>query len=263
MKLVPIFCKYDYGNKKRGDSGESKIFMPALRKTDFEIKPFWMEENGFPHDKKGLQEKILDFVRDEKPDIVFLILMKDEITLDTLEKLGKMCVTVNWFCDDHWRFNSFTRFIAPRVTYSVTVDRHSISRYKKIGCNNVILSQWAAFNYIGGIDFSKINYQYDLTFIGGKNATRDWFIKKLRKKGFKVECFGAGWENGRVTFDQMNDIFLHSKINLFSSMVSIKKSFAFSCRFVYCLYKRFRIWSYINPCWCCYRVCKINPLLSK
>ncbi len=36
----------------------------------------------------------------------------------------------------------------------------------------------------------------------------------MKKRGIKVHCFGDRWENGRVTYEQMENIFVTSKINL-------------------------------------------------
>ncbi len=40
-------------------------------------------------------------------------------------------------------------------------------------------------------------------FVGSKYGWRAHFINKLRKAGFDVQCFGAGWENGQLTYDEM------------------------------------------------------------
>ena len=214
MKIVALLLKYDYGIKERGDSLEKKAFFPALQSISKEVSVFWLEENGFWDDRAQLQKNILEFVRKENPNIVFFILMKDEITIDTIEQLSKKYITINWFCDDQWRFENFTKFIAPKLTYAITTDKFSLSKYKSINCKNVILSQWASFKFIENINFENINYKYDISFIGGKNSTREWIIKRLKIKGYKVQCFGYGWKNGRISFDKMQEIFLTSKINL-------------------------------------------------
>ena len=38
--------------------------------------------------------------------------------------------TVNWFTDDHWRFDRFTRHFAPAFDWSVTTDRDSLPKYQ-------------------------------------------------------------------------------------------------------------------------------------
>ena len=55
--------------------------------------------------------------------------------------------TVNWFTDDHWRFDRFSRHFAPAFDWSITTDRDSLPKYEAIGYENVILSQWACNGY--------------------------------------------------------------------------------------------------------------------
>lgn len=213
MKIATIFFKYDYGIEARGEGLEKKVLLPAIQDNCDEVVSFWIEENGYPENVDELQKKVIEFAEKENPDILFFILMSDEIKLETLEMLSKKYITVNWFCDDQWRFESFTKFVAPMLIYSVTMDKYSIEKYKKINCK-YILSQWAAMDYIENIEFKNIQYKYDISFIGGKNITREWYIYELRKAGYKVECFGAGWGSGRISYEEMKHIFLNSKINL-------------------------------------------------
>ena len=214
MNIVSVFLKYGYGIKDRGDSLEKLVFLPALQGKSILVTPFWLEENGYPEDKISLQKKILNFVYQKKPDIVFFMLMSNEVTVETIETLSKDFITINWFCDDQWRFNSFTKYIAPILTYSITVDKYSLQKYRDIGCENVILSQWASFEYVDDIDFSNVEYNYDISFVGGRNQTREWYIHELEKYGYKIHCFGYGWDNGMVSYEEMKNIFSTSKINL-------------------------------------------------
>ncbi|MEN8907404.1 MAG: glycosyltransferase, partial [Clostridiales bacterium] len=118
------------------------------------------------------------------------------------------------FCDDQWRFDTFTKYLAPKLTYSITTDKYSLTKYESLGYKNVILSQWGALEYDQNINFSDIKYKYEISFVGGRNSTREWIINHLKRKGIKVECFGKGWENGRISYEDMRQIFLQSKINL-------------------------------------------------
>jgi len=52
-------------------------------------------------------------------------------------------------------------------------------------------------------------------------------IKRLAHSGINVECFGAGWPNGRVSFERMEQIFRKSRINL-----NISNSINHDIRFV-------------------------------
>ncbi len=214
MLILAAFLKYDYGFIDRGESIEKAVFLPAMKKAGADVSTFWLEDNGYPHDIHLLQERLIARAEELNPVYIFFVLMNNEITSNTLKILNKKYKTVNWFCDDQWRFNSFTSRIAPLLTYSVTVDKFSIVDYKKFGCKNVILSQWATHFLTEENDIKKVSYKYDITFVGGKNLTREWIIYELKRSGIDVICFGTGWKNGRVSFSEMNEIFKASKINL-------------------------------------------------
>ena len=226
MKIVPVFMRYDYGIKSRGDSGEYKVTYPALKQITNEIYPFWYDE--YLTKKDELQKRVIQFIDEINPDIIFFILMRDELSFKTLDYLKDKYITINWFCDDQWRFESFTKYYAPHFTYSVTTDKFALKKYRNIGYKNVILSQWASFGFTEDIDFEAIKYKYNVSFVGGISGYRKWLINKLEKAGMKVECFGAGWENGRVTFEKMGEIFKISKINL-----NISNSVNYDVRYIF------------------------------
>jgi len=120
--------------------------------------------------------------------------------------------TFNWFCDDHWKFDSFSKYYAPFFSYVVTTDKESVEKYKKIGIKNVIVSQWACNHFL----FKNLNlpYKYDVSFVGQPHGNRAAVIKKIRKAGIEVSTFGYGWPRGRVSVYEMVKIFNQSKINL-------------------------------------------------
>lgn len=226
MKILFAGLKYDYGIPTRGESLESKTFVPALKALASEFETFWFEENGFPSNTETLQKSLIAYADKIRPDLIFFVLMKDEITTDTLSYLRQSYVTTNWFCDDTWRFNQFTKNIAPFLKLPITNDKFSISEYKKIGCEHVMLSQWATVDYDANLDLNNVDYKYDISFVGSKNPTREWVISELRKQNLNVHCFGAGWDLGRVSFNEMKEIFYTSKVNLNLSN-SVPRSLSF------------------------------------
>lgn len=230
MKVVPVFLRYDYGIKSRGDSLDVIGFYPALKQIADEVYPFWFDE--YLDKKDELQKRIIEFIDEIDPDIVLFILMKDEFSFETLDYLKNKYITINWFCDDQWRFESFTKYYAPHFTYSVTTDKFALRKYKDIGYINVIFSQWASFGCDDEIDFESIQYNYDVSFVGGISGYRKWIVDKLLKSGIKVDCFGAGWKNGRVSFEEMADIFKTSKINL-----NISNSVSYDIRYIFSSFK--------------------------
>lgn len=212
MKILYVDMQYDYGQKSRGLNQIGQIgFLQVFKTLGHEVSEFYYDEY-LNQGRAELQEKLLSFADSVKPDLIFFCLYTDQFTKDTLLKLKSRYKTMNWFGDDQWRFDSFTRHYAPCFTYSITTDPFSVGRYRDLGVSNVILSQWAALNVDYGVD--RVEYKYDLTFVGGAQPVRKWIVSEFAKKGLNVHCFGHGWPNGPVSLERMVQIFKESKINL-------------------------------------------------
>ena len=214
MKIVYIDMLYDYGQKKRGLSPIGQYgFVRNFERLGHDVVPFYYDDYLTLDQYGTLQTDLKTFVDQHQPDLVWHATYTDQLTLDTLLYLKNRFVTVAWFGDDTWRFDSFTRHYAPYYSYCITTDKYAIADYHRIGQPNVILSQWAA------IDSYKTKavqspYVYDVSFIGAHDMHREWFIDRLGVAGISVETFGHGWPNGAVSMDDMSDIFSQSRINL-------------------------------------------------
>lgn len=213
MKIFFPVLKSDYGIASRGESLERALFLPALQKTGCDVIPFWLEEHGFPSDLVNLQHALVQEARAVKPDLIFFILMESEITLDTLRLLSSEFATLNWFADDQWRFESFTSKISPALKYAVTVDKYSVDKYKALGFQKVIRSQWGC-SAVEEAEARNGQFQYEVSFVGGWNSVRQWYVDSLKAAGVPVTCFGSGWPGGRLSFEGVKRVFRTSKISL-------------------------------------------------
>ena len=223
MQILLVDMKYNYGMPARdinniGELGIKKAFVSLGHKVISFYYDDYLKSN-----LDGLQDDLLAFADALKPapDLIFFILYTDPFTFKTLDILKEKYVTINWFGDDSWRFDSFTKAYAPHFTHCITTDKFSVSKYNSIGIKPIV-SQWAAIDmriehFTGNLnnsDSQHSSYKYDVSFVGHMNPFRKWFIKRLTKRGFKVEVFGDGSSNGPVSMDDMFDIFRTSKINL-------------------------------------------------
>ena len=207
--ILYIAFQYDNGKKENGYAINYKAWYENFVKLGYDVDALFYED----YTKEVLQEQLIEKASDTKPDVIFFILQQEQIDITTLKTLKeKGFFTVNFFGDDQWRFNSWSSRFAPYFSACITTDKFSIDKYKEIGQNNIIRSQWASLE--SNVDVTNVKYKYDVTFIGGMNRTRKWFIDVLIKRGINIQCFGAGWSNGRVTYEEMEEIFLTSKINL-------------------------------------------------
>jgi spore maturation protein CgeB len=209
-KILFVDLEYDYGNPARGPNTIGQLgFIGSLKKLGYEVTTFYYDK--LLNDLPVLQSELLKKADELRPDLIFFIIFRDQFSLETLKALKLKYRTVNWFGDDTWRFESFTQKYAPYFTYNITTDKFSVPKYHKIGCQNVVISQWAAID----CDFTPAKtYEFDVSFVGGFNQYRGWFVKQLKKMGHHIECFGHGWKNGPVSHERMIEIFSASKINL-------------------------------------------------
>ena len=112
-----------------------------------------------------MQKEIIKKTNEIKPDLVFFILQKDQIDVATLKKLKNSgFYTVNFFGDDQWRFDDFSRKYANYLSACITTDKFSVNKYKKIGQNNIIRSQWASL--ASDVSYNDVKYKYDVSFVG-------------------------------------------------------------------------------------------------
>lgn len=211
MKILYVDLEYDYGIKARGQNviGHDG-FKHSFEILGHTVIMFYYDE--YLNNTLSLQNALISFADKIQPDLIFFCLFRDQFDIETLDYLKTRYKTINWFGDDTWRFDSFTSKYAKHFTYCITTDKFSIFKYKQLGQNNVLYSQWAAINTHKIPTFDE--YKYDVTFVGGFHPYRKWFIETLKKRGLNVEAFGNGWDNGPLSADEMNELFISSKINL-------------------------------------------------
>ena len=178
-----LFVGFNFLNNQIGrfENLDKKIFVDSTS-TDNDKTLF------FPIDsyksKTKLQKDLLSFLNQNTVKYILFNLSVNEISDETLIILKSRYTTINWFGDDHWRFDSFSRLKAKLFSYCVTTDIKALIKYKKIGINNIILSQWGTTEVV--LKKEKQVYKYDITFIGSYSILREWIILNLKKK--QLEC---------------------------------------------------------------------------
>lgn len=225
--VLTVLLQWDYGQPSRGISLEKGYFFSTLQQLVERVEPLWYDE--FLSDTDSLQELVIRRARELRPDLIIFIPYSEQFTCATLDSLKRDYRTFAWFSDDQWRFENYTSRYAPHYTYVSTTEPWCVDKYRNIGIEP-ILTQWAARPFseaIGPLGEDE-NYEYDVSFVGSCNKYRKWFIRELLRQGIIVECFGAGWPNGRVSNQQMEQIFRKSRINL-----NISNSVSHDIRFIF------------------------------
>ena len=201
-----IGFQYSYGNPEEGQSLDVEIFVNSISKIE------GVNPSFFPIDDiVNFEIKLKEHLKINKYDILFFNLISNELPEDLLSFLFENYKTVNWFGDDQWRFYDFSLKYAPYFKYIITTDKFKLNEYKIRGYENVLLSQWAAIGLISKPE--KVDYIYDISFVGSYSLNREFVVEYLKSNGFNVSVFGKGW-NKTVHIDEMNEIMMKSKINL-------------------------------------------------
>lgn len=160
-----------------------------------------------------MNEELLAKVQKDRPDLVFFVPYSDELKKDVLKKISRITKTAAWFSDDHWRFDNYSRYLAPCFNWVITTYSRAVERYKKAGISNVILSQWAADTSLYK-PADNPGSGPDVSFVGTWSRPRERIISGLQGRGISVDVYGDGWPNGRVSREKMIRVFSESKINL-------------------------------------------------
>ncbi|MEK7631995.1 MAG: glycosyltransferase [Patescibacteria group bacterium] len=210
-RILAAILKDDYGKPERGPGGEYIYFYSALETLCQTVQLF--DVGPFLKQPDLLREKLLKAIDEFKPDLVFFSIFLDECTPELLDTIRARTKTANWFPDDQWRFNIYSKHYGKHFSTVITTDPYVLKKYTNTGCSDVLLSQFAIKVPIQA-PTTPITYKYDVSFIGVATTYRTWLISELRKRGIEVSTFGTGWPNGRVPYEKMPETFCQTKINL-------------------------------------------------
>ncbi len=162
--------------------------------------------------QKKFNQELLDLVLKEKPDLFFAFMYTDELDPEVLGEIKTKTKSIAWFADDYWRFWNYSRHWAPFFSRAVTTSPQALEWYEKYGHKNIIKSEWACNTKL--YQPVSVEPDIDVSFVGQRKPPRAKIINQLKKSGIRVEAFGSGWPNGKISHEKMIEIFSRSKINL-------------------------------------------------
>jgi spore maturation protein CgeB len=216
VKILCVLGEHNYGNPSRGKCYEYVNFFPALRNLGHQVIFFESFDRSGYLDFADLNRKLLDKVQAEQPDIIFFVLLGYEIWLETFELLREGCnaVSINWSTDDSWKYEQFSRFVAPAFDIYATTYPEAIAKSKSDGHSNFVLTQWAASAADLAEPLPSRACRYPVSFVGTCYGNRRELVLALRKQGIDVACFGHGWKNGPVSSEEIPRIMRESVVSL-------------------------------------------------
>lgn len=223
MRIVHAAMKWDYGSPEHGSSFEHQTFYEALKGMGHDIIYFDFPSIAREMGREKMNRRLWEIVKSDEPDLLFCVLFEDELARSVIKRISEetRTITLNWFCDDHWRFQDYSRHWAPAFNWVVTTASADIAPYERFGLNNVIRSQWACNAHLFRRPEVERPLAHEVTFVGMAHGDRVEMIKTLRRAGIPVRAWGSGWPEGRLTVEEMVGIFNRSRINLNFANASI------------------------------------------
>jgi spore maturation protein CgeB len=214
-RLLLVMMESDYGSPRRGLSYEHFHLFGTLAEWGFEIVHFDFMRLMQAYGRDAMNEMLQECVVQCVPDVAVFVMFSDELYPDAVEAVrDRGVLTLNWFCDDQWRYEGFSSNWAPRFDYVVTTSEKAIEKYRRDGHQNVLKSQFGFNPYRFSPYKSHEDALYDVTFIGQPHGDRKQMVSALREAGLDVTTFGYGWPEGKLLYGQMLDVFNKSKIVL-------------------------------------------------
>ena len=172
-----------------------------------EVFTFFYDLESQHFGRQEMIDRLLFTVDKTKPDYIFHPAFKEHIPIETWKQISREVLTIAWFSDDNWRFDTYSSKYCRGFRYSVTTYPRMVDKYIDIGYKNIILSQWAANEYY--FKDYKIPKKIDVSFCGQNYGDRQDLLKQL-----KVECYGRGWPNGMLDFPEMAKTLSKSKMSI-------------------------------------------------
>lgn len=195
MKILYAASKFDYGIPARGYSFEHYNFYDSLVGMGHEVEYFDFLTLHQEFGRDGMSRLLEQRVKEVRPDLMFTFLYKDEFDPAVIRRITAQgrTTTFNWFADDHWRFDDFSRLWAPCFTYVSTTDADSLPKYRAIGYERVLLTQWGANPrfYVR----KDVPPRYDVSFVGQSYGDRPEVVRQLHAAAIAAYVRGTGWKS--------------------------------------------------------------------
>lgn len=193
------------------------LLLPELKKIDPELSVITVDEINS-------SAQLFGRIEASKVSNKTNILITDmgelqHITPDVLAEVTTLgIISIFFHLDDDASFELKVRnriygpaSIAHAVDLYLSSSRNSLAKYQSVGGRAIFVPEGSALDVFYP---KRVPKEYDVVFIGKLYGRRPKLIEYLRRRGINVSIFGGGSQLGRVSFDEMNDIWNRSKIVL-------------------------------------------------
>ena len=188
----------------------------------------WIRLNGYKRASPEVRSKLSNAFKKfidgadskSKVNIAFFYADSKFIHPDILSWLHERGIwTVLMGLDDKHRFRSRSQFgmslgqelLATDFDIVWTTWKTGLLLYQMIGANAWYAPEAADPEYFHPMDN---NRDIKIVFVGQAYGPRLNLIRYLNRRGFDVQCFGSGWQNGFVSHNEMVNLYSRAKVVL-------------------------------------------------
>lgn len=145
------------------------------------------------------------------PDMLFCVMTGSNYYCpdepwEAIEELrGSKIKTFNWFCDDSWRFDDFSKNVCKYFDWVSTTEKKYLDNYADIGYSNVVYAPWHSHHDVYS---TPSQIWHNVAFAGALRGDRKEHIDHLEANGIAVA------KTPDTSFEGMVGMYNSSKIGL-------------------------------------------------
>ena len=213
-RVVAAVIADDYGEQAAGASFEAETFLPALSRFFPDLVLFPQDRELRDHGYFAANERLRSLCWAAEPTLLFVVPFENQLDWTVIREISarENVVTLAWMCDDHWRYDDFSRHVSHSFDFVATTDVDAFLRYHAESSAVPILTQWGYDEH--RFQPSDDEPLHDVSFVGQCRPHRVRFIRALERAGVRVTTRGRGWPAGRATTQELADIPARSRISL-------------------------------------------------
>lgn len=158
--------------------------------------------------------------KNKLPDILLMQTWAWRIDVNSLLKLKEKyenLKVINISMDDRHTFfhngkpSKGTFGLIPALDLSLNAAPEVVNWYLKENVPSLFFPEASSLDFFYPLNIEK---KYDVGFVGANYGIRKKIVESLKNNGVSVECYGNGWENGRLPMNETNTFFNECKIIL-------------------------------------------------
>lgn len=190
-----------------GSTGD--FFVPAFKNLGFETKVIDLA-------RQDADSKILKEALSGEYEFLFHVPYKNTVRPEIIRRISfdTKCTTIAWNGDDEWLFESEQSHnpskICKNYNWNVTTHQDAVNKYKGVGCDRVILSQWGY--PINVWKSKKLKKDIDIYFCGSRTEKRDFCLRAIQDFGLTIKIDGYGYSKSKISQEEMINNYRRAKI---------------------------------------------------